>query len=469
MSKALIAFDTNRIKQYVFGTDRLKEIRGASGILDDLNRNQMPKVVGGRLIYAHGGSGLFLVERDQAPDKISAVQRMYRERTGGAASIAAAMVDVPADFDPSVSPIVEMWDQLGAMLEVEKQSLPIVSGVVTHPLFRPCASNGATYASVRGSAPDELVSLSTELKREESDRRRQQQRQHGQPEPEHLDALGQTSTPPDYIGLIYADGDGFGKSIRECKTLDALSRFAGELDAALRASISEATAELGAGQKVELLLGGDDLVMLTCAQSTLSVASRVARHFQRKMAAHKLTLSTAVVWAHTKYPFSSLLDLAESGLKFAKRKGAERGKKGLVNFMVVNSANHLDFKEYYNQVLMWRDARATVHRTMRPYTLDNLDALMEQRSRLNNISRSKLEQIRSAIFQPSIQKAMLQGLSVAVNLCKEQRDAVMKAVGEFKSSGIVLFPFIKDSMASTEYYAPLADLVEVWDFIQEKE
>ena len=34
----LVALDTNHIKQYVFATDKLKEIRGASSILDNLNR-----------------------------------------------------------------------------------------------------------------------------------------------------------------------------------------------------------------------------------------------------------------------------------------------------------------------------------------------------------------------------------------------------------------------------------------------
>jgi hypothetical protein len=38
---SLIAFDTNAIKQYVFGTDKLREIRGASSILDNLNRDSM--------------------------------------------------------------------------------------------------------------------------------------------------------------------------------------------------------------------------------------------------------------------------------------------------------------------------------------------------------------------------------------------------------------------------------------------
>jgi hypothetical protein len=40
LGKSLVAMDTDHIKQYVFATDKLKEIRGASSILDRLNREK---------------------------------------------------------------------------------------------------------------------------------------------------------------------------------------------------------------------------------------------------------------------------------------------------------------------------------------------------------------------------------------------------------------------------------------------
>ena len=39
--KLLVSFDTDRIKEYIFATGRLREIRGASAILDELNRLDM--------------------------------------------------------------------------------------------------------------------------------------------------------------------------------------------------------------------------------------------------------------------------------------------------------------------------------------------------------------------------------------------------------------------------------------------
>jgi hypothetical protein len=84
MSNALVAFDTDRIKDYVFATDTLKEIRGASARLDKLNRQLMPRLVkqydsGSDQIYAHGGAGLFVVEADCADEVRLAVERAYSD------------------------------------------------------------------------------------------------------------------------------------------------------------------------------------------------------------------------------------------------------------------------------------------------------------------------------------------------------------------------------------------------------
>ena len=46
MRKSLVALDTDHIKGYVFGTDKLKEIRGASSLLDRLNRQVMRELMG---------------------------------------------------------------------------------------------------------------------------------------------------------------------------------------------------------------------------------------------------------------------------------------------------------------------------------------------------------------------------------------------------------------------------------------
>src|ERR1700737_4474337 len=97
---SLVAFDTDHIKQYVFATDKLKEIRGASSILDRLNRQDMSDIAkdvdtNAQLIYANGGSGLFEVDTDKADKFGKRVQQQFRVRTAGSATITYTIQELP--------------------------------------------------------------------------------------------------------------------------------------------------------------------------------------------------------------------------------------------------------------------------------------------------------------------------------------------------------------------------------------
>src|SRR5260221_84173 len=76
MPRFLLLLDTPGIKQFVFGTDPLAEIRGASALLDRLNRIDTERELAARLhangarlervVYANGGSGQVIVEAGAA-------------------------------------------------------------------------------------------------------------------------------------------------------------------------------------------------------------------------------------------------------------------------------------------------------------------------------------------------------------------------------------------------------------------
>src|SRR5712691_9414767 len=97
---SLVALDTDHIKQYVFATDKLKEIRGASSILDRLNREDMQSIVrqidpDAKKIYANGGSGLFLVATDKAEEIRQHIHREFHRKTVGGATVTYAVQVIP--------------------------------------------------------------------------------------------------------------------------------------------------------------------------------------------------------------------------------------------------------------------------------------------------------------------------------------------------------------------------------------
>jgi CRISPR/Cas system-associated protein Cas10 (large subunit of type III CRISPR-Cas system) len=291
--------------------------------------------------------------------------------------------------------------------------------------------------------------------------------------PEDFDALGAQSSPNGYLGLVYADGDDMGHNLEEIDSVEELSRFARAVDEAVYGAVKQAIlAHLKPGPKARslpfdvLLLGGDDLIMVTTAQAAIETALTVLEQFPeltKQYCDKRLSLSVAVVLAHIKFPISSLVELAASALKFAKRERAKRRlTEGLLNFLVVSGTNHLDFGDYYNITLKAEYGNEMLHRTMRPYTAADMRRLIQAKRDLADAPRAKLEQLRSAVFQ-SKQQATLEGLVTLLRWRNDvQRQRIQQLVNEFAANQVVFFPWVQ---RDGNYYTPLLDLVELFDFV----
>ncbi len=512
MSKSLISFDTDRIKNYVFATDTLKEIRGASHLLDYLNREKMKNIVGGTCYYAHGGSGLFCIETDRVNDVIQQVQRMYREQTGGAASITGVAVELPNGFDENHDNVQLLWKLLGYRLKAEKARNQEYITTVTHPLLHFGESDGNFYATDIASAIDAdegqyLISRVSRLKQKENIRVKIKNYQAGRAQPERFDDIAKASTPQNYFALMVADGDGLGQVLDKCDTLPQIAALATCIHETLTTLVKQVAEQLGIEEKQHdvLLLGGDDLVVALPADKALAFAMQVTEQFTDQMKCalqgsgilpsnivnKPFTLSTAVVWAHTKFPFGAWHSIAESVLKFAKTERAKRlqkdpnNTKPLINFLVISSANHLDFSDYYGNVFTYNigddprtGSKQKVVRTMRPYTVADLQRLVDYRQKaLRSMPRSKLESLRKAVFQSSLHQAMLDSLRVLVHWRGgKTREAVRNLLLESTTNNADIlrsFPFVRtespdpfdDEETIITYRTPLADLAELWDFI----
>lgn len=152
--KSLVALDTDHIKQYVFATDRLKEIRGASSIFDNLNRRVMTQAAGeynAHTVYANGGSALFWVDGDEkvAREFGQHIQREYQERTSDGATITFAVQEIPESIqnietDPALHPYLRLLqDRLQLAKGYPHQNF---TALPSHPLMRPCDACGTRYA-----------------------------------------------------------------------------------------------------------------------------------------------------------------------------------------------------------------------------------------------------------------------------------------------------------------------------------
>ncbi|HVU66961.1 MAG TPA: hypothetical protein VHD63_07530, partial [Ktedonobacteraceae bacterium] len=335
--------------------------------------------------------------------------------------------------------------------------------------------------------------------------------------PEDFHALRGMSGGKDYLALIYADGNGMGQLLEDLRTLREVQEAAEAIDTAIYQAISFAIGKhlplVQEGHTARfpfdlLLVGGDDIMMVTPAAPALDVAIALARAFyeQTRELTRKYgsgmkdcSLSVGVVLAPITYPFRMLYELVEKTLKSAKKAGtrpandrktkeqagkAEYGDT-LINFMTVTGSTSQDFETVYKslrakQKVGERRREAKFYATLRPYTVERLEMLLDaiREGRKKGLGRTKLHQIREAVLKMNLTTSVNEGLAVLRNWRTGQREFVTRHLYEMgqryqesyrniAEPGTlfprVTFPWFADGPDT--YRTSLLDFVELYDFV----
>ena len=239
-----------------------------------------------------------------------------------------------------------------------------------------------------------------------------------------------------------------------------------------------------------LMVGGDDIVIVTPAAVALDVARTIAEIFQKETPGY--TLSVGVVLAPIKYPFGLLQDLAESTLKYAKKEGANKqnssahDQKGTsyINFLVVAGSTSHDFQQVYSSLhkkhvpVSGKQGDVAFYATLRPYTpaeLRNLLNTIREGKRLS-LGRTKLHQMREAVLQMNLSTSVSEGLAVLRNWRTREQNFVLEQLftlgNKQRQHNIeepgswfprVTFPWFADGKDT--YRTSLLDIVELYDFV----
>lgn len=579
--RSLVALDTDHIKGYVFGTDKLREIRGASSVLDHLNRIAMRDKAtsyGAVPIYTNGGSGLFLIDAEKAESFGEEIQKQYREVTGGGSSITFVILDLPDGAPDNLEELMnydlkEPLELLRYRLREKKNSPSDVVSFPSHPFMRLCDACGVRYAhgevkeQVEVQDPGEgdglyciscikkrrrnkfiIQLIKSTIKRGKFKRASYDNEylwvelirllrsdevggEYVLPEdaerPEDFNVFREFKGAKEYLGLIYADGNGMGKKIENCKTLAQFQQFAEDVDDSIYEAVCIAIKrhlQIEAHVKDKddhtfpfdiLLLGGDDVIMVTPASVALDVARTIAEEFHRltqekerkwKWESRKgdpegFTLSVGVVLSPVKYPFGLLQELAEDMLKSTKKEGAKRAvpqrikqaqgeteeqevDDTLINFMSVTGSTSLDFKRVYASFSSERGEEA-FYATLRPYDLEQLKTLLDviRGGYRHSLGRTKLHQLREAVLKKNLTTSVSEGLALLRSWRERQREYVYNHVYQFAGryqrnhydpdnpASIfprVTFPWFADGENSRKqkvYRTSLLDFVELYDFV----
>ncbi len=328
-SRYLLVTDTPGIKQFVFGTDALAEVRGASALLDRLNRDctiptlseSLPAEAECIPVFANGGTGQFILhvpDTTTAEGAVHALARFYREQTGGDLRIVWGLVPWPEAM-PYQEAAREAYFQLRTSRETARDNRTAAQ----MPLLLECGSSShlpALPQPYRWGGESLMLSEAVRGKREEARLLRESgpwigwmdhlSRNGPWPdrgdwrtlrarEAEALEEARQRDRAParkGYVGLVYADGNAMGRLVQELDDQDTCKAFSELVDLSIRdachQALDEVCAEEIAAQRASpdkprplpadiLLLGGDDLLVLLPADVTLPFTLCVTEAFEK--------------------------------------------------------------------------------------------------------------------------------------------------------------------------------------------
>jgi CRISPR/Cas system-associated protein Cas10 (large subunit of type III CRISPR-Cas system) len=257
----LVSFDTDKIKNYIFATNNLKEVRGASALLvqQDEKREKLPEALSARLIYAAGGGGTLLTDStEKANELIKNIEREFRMATKTATITAVDLSSSERD-ELNSNWFGRHMAEAGKKLQKKKAQKVELSLLPMEPYMRLCDSCGhqpaekrlendptnellcASCAQKRETGKEErkegfVTRFSNHVKRSESKFRENWQDQELKL-PKDLNALGDLDGG--YVGFLYFDGNQMGKLLELMETEENYRDFSKELASTVQELVFE--------------------------------------------------------------------------------------------------------------------------------------------------------------------------------------------------------------------------------------
>lgn len=346
-----VAVDVERIQEFVFGSRKLKDIRGASQLLVEVEETLRGKVTPpATLVYSSGGVTLARFPSDgNAKAFADQARRVYRAATGDAVSVVTVV-------SPATDPATDHDRIQGRLRAAKEQRREAECGfpAIAHahlPHVQLCHQCGLRGASRLIDADRLCVPCAL---------RREKGRGHLPPESALVASLGRNAELPDdfgqfrearcqtrsvreksFLAVVVADGNGFGDHIERLVSAAAakgtvdkcLGDFSAGVDASLQQALVEAVKQvypdpLRVLPLRVLLAGGDDLLLVVEASRAFDFSLALASGFEANTrgradlglgAEDALTLSIGVAFAKVSHPFSQTYDFAHRLLSQAKR------------------------------------------------------------------------------------------------------------------------------------------------------
>ncbi len=372
MSRYLYGASVQGIQEFIFKTNSLQEIVGASEIVKSVadEFDKMAKLEE-RDIWLNAAGNIKAVFSDE-----QTLRNVVREfpkqimQTGYGITVSQAVVDMrKPEYNTQAKAIKELEKKL--KIQRNRPSIPLDTSINILKL------NPKTARAI-WSESNEGLDIATQQKRDAYATWFKQQHM-SEKDFKKSKEMAFISNGKRKIAVIHADGNGLGQLIPQ---INDIPKFSKGLEDATDAAFKRAK-ECVADSKIrKVILGGDDMTVICDANYALEFTQTFLAEFEEQTAnikqlkdagTNKLTACAGIAYANEKYPFHYAISLAEAlcsvTKKHAKKVDANLAPSSLM-FHNIQSSNFQSWDKFVQDELTIQNDSKTLRCDFGPYYLD---------------------------------------------------------------------------------------------------
>lgn len=470
MTKFLYGASVQGIQGFIFQTNELKDIVGASELVEFICTDLFAEVVGEgwkecNQVISAAGNVKYIFECESECQKVvrNFPKRVMTEAPG--VTISQAVVELEDDFMQSVN---NLENRLS--LQRNKPNKSIITGRLG---IKRSAHTGLPAVHI---TKEGVIDASTKAKRRHNMMMKLCRKSFGkdfdlQKNIQLPFDLSKSTGKNDWLAVMHVDGNGLGKVVQKVGSkIDSFKIFSHELNEATVAAANDAFRKVsptgGWGEVIPIrpiVLGGDDMTAIIRGDLAISYVTEFMKQFEKytgegkmktilqEVGLERLTACAGIAFIKSSYPFYYGYELAEQLCKKAKLESKafdENSVPSCLMFHKVQDSFVMEYEDIINRELMTANSSFCfgpyfLNQEQKPkdfYTIEELEKLSE------DLYGKQAEGIKTGIRQwltlmHDDEGKATQRLKRLKDLNKNQKTLIDKLTGgRFGEDGKRVFP-----------------------------